>query len=58
MRESKKQLKHTINYKDNDVERELYHWVENKAKNSVFRSQDIIKDILYKSMQNDNNKKD
>lgn len=50
MPESKKQLKHTINYKENDIEQEIYNWVEEKANNSVFRSQDIIKDILYKVM--------
>lgn len=49
--------KHTINYKDNELENEIFEWIEGKTFNSVLRAQDIIKQILLNEMINEKNKK-
>ena len=46
----KKRLKHTINYRDSEVDTEIYNWIEEKSKTSVLKTQDIIKEILHKEM--------
>lgn len=46
--------KHTINYRKNDIDNQIYEWIESKAKAGVFRSQDIIKQILYDAMLREN----
>lgn len=56
MNKETKTLKHTINYRNTEKDKELYDWIENKANDSVFRAQDIIKDILYKLMIADKKK--
>lgn len=39
-----KQLKHTVTYRQNDVEKEIYDWIEEKR--GVFKAADFIKTIL------------
>ena len=56
MNKETKTMKHTINYRNTEKDKELYDWIENNAKDSVFRAQDIIKDMLYKLMIADNKK--
>lgn len=48
MQESKKQMKHTVTYRDNDKERELYLWVEEKS--GVIGPSNTIKQLLYDLM--------
>lgn len=47
-----KQLKHTVTYRQNDMEKEIYDWVEEKR--GVIKAADFIKSILLEKKNNDN----
>ena len=49
--------KHTVNYRKTDIDNQIYDWIEQKASNGVFRSQDIIKQILYEAMEREKREK-
>lgn len=42
------QMKHSVTYRDNDNEKELYEWVESKS--VIIGPSNAIKQILYKIM--------
>jgi hypothetical protein len=43
-----KRKKHTINYRDNETDQQLYDWIENER--GILRAQDFIKKVLYEKM--------
>lgn len=48
MPENKKQLKHTVTYRDNQEGLELYNWVEEKGK--INGAASFIRQVLYEKM--------
>lgn len=48
------QMKHTVTYRENEKEKELYDWIEDKS--VVIGSANAIKQILYEVMLKEKNK--
>jgi hypothetical protein len=48
------QMKHTVTYRENEKEKELYEWIEEKS--VVIGSANAIKQILYEEKIKEKNK--
>lgn len=50
-----KQLKHSVNYRQTQIEQDLYKWVEEKR--GIINAADFIKTILLEAKNRDTEKK-